>query len=243
MTEMTDSGWDRMAGQKPWGLLLKVWGGLALWYAVVAKFVPGLVLILLANHGIAPVRVAHGWGGLLVLTWTAAAYGAGAWLAWRVGAGRVPWADTWDWRMASQGAALGVLLAALGAGLVGLVQGWPQLVRDVGNPHWGPNPAIWVAWAMYLMVLMPITQEWLYRGAMQTSLTAVLGPIPAMIGMAIGLTLMSHPTRLDWMLLAAGTLGMGFVRHRTTSVSATIGIRMGIAAVLVAVTALGVRLG
>ena len=243
MTEMTDSGWDRVAGHKPWGLLLKVWGGLALWYAVVVKSIPGVVLVLLAKHGISPRDVAQGWSGLLFLTWTAAAYGAGAWLAWRVGAARVPWADGWDWRMASQGAALGVLLASLGAGYVALVQGWPQIVNAVGSPHWGPHPAMWVAWAVYLTVLVPLTQEWLYRGAMQTSLAAVLGPVPAMIGMAIGLTLMSHPTRLDWMLLAVGTFGIGFVRHRTASVSATIGIRMGIAAVLVAVTALGVRLG
>ena len=239
MTEMTDSGWDRMAGHKPWRLLLEVWIGLALWYVVVVKSVPGLVLILLAKHGILPGQVARGWSGLLFLTYTAAAYGAGAWLAWRVGAGRVPWADAWDWRMASQGAALGVLLAAMGAGLVGLVQGWPQLVRDVGSPHWGPHPAMWVAWAVYLMVLIPLTQEWLYRGAMQTSLAAVLGPVPAMIGMAIGLTLLSHPTRMDGIPLAALTLGMGFVRHRTDSVGATIGIRMGIAAVLVTIMTLG----
>ena len=236
MTEMADdSGW----GARPWGLALKVWIGLALWYVVVVKAVPGLVLILVAKHGLSPVRVAHGWSGLLVLTGTAAAYGAGAWLAWRFGAGRTPWADAWDWRMASQGAGLGALLAALGTGFVALVQGWPQIVHDVGSPHWGPHPAMWVAWAIYLVVLVPLTQEWLYRGAIQTSLAAVLGPVPAMIAMALGLTITSHLTRLDWMFLAAGTLGIGFVRQRVASVSATIGIRVGIAGVLVTITALG----
>lgn len=153
-----------------------------------------------------------------------------SWYALRAGQTRSMWEYAWDRRRLLAGAGVGILtyVLAIGGGhLSGLVVGQDQVTAQITGLREVFTTAPWVIVIMLLGngVAVPIAEERVWRGIIQTDLVARLGAVGGISVTTIVFAL-KH-VLIDGSLVRVGSLlvlgaGFGMIRHRWGTGASTI---------------------
>lgn len=235
---------------RPKAAAAMIWLVAILLTVALSFVVPGLVVVPLQHLGVTARELATGWGSAAFAAYSELVYGLSAAVAWHTVWRRWWVGGRWRWQLWTQGFWAGLVLAVLTTLAGGLLvkftgQHLPTDVPELLSPvqH---HPGALVASLFVFLVVAPIMEEWLFRGALQTSLVGAIGA-PAAIGIVAlifsGLHELdaAHPSQHPWIWLSILPLALltGIVRHRTNSMSGNLGIHIGFNAWGVALIALG----
>ncbi len=225
-------------------LTFEIWM-IAVAVIVVGGFVADLLVILptfLHSHDFASaassVSHASGWEWTLLSTASEAVFGLAAAIALRTTIHRWWTGGQWRWGQWLWGLALGLALALA---LV-LVNGLWETLQHHSIPSDGGfilnpvahHPAALIGMLVMISVFGPVMEEWLFRGTLQPSLSAVWGPFWGVLVVALvfaGAHELDAPNPLlhpwIWVPLFPLALVLGYLRTRTGRMSANIGTHMG----------------